>query len=148
FDEIDLNRDGVVSMRELEQFLEKDGVAAAPKQAAANVAPAAATSNETPPAKAPTTATERAVDARMESRLEPRADTGAGGEPVPFALKKEFMGADANGDGFLTPQELRGRFPTIEKNFTAVDANADGRISLEEFWHFRRKIAGAARIPR
>ncbi len=148
FDEIDLNRDGVVSLRELEQFLEKDGIADEMKQADANAAPAAAPSSEPLPVKVQPPFTGRGIDARMDAPLEPHADTGADGEPVPFALRKEFMAADANGDGFLSLPELRGRFPAIERNFAAVDANADGRISLEEFWQFRQKIAGGRRLPR
>ena len=55
------------------------------------------------------------------------------------AVKKEFMAADRNGDGFLTPDDVRGRFPFIEKNFSRVDTDHDGRISLDEFWQLRQK---------
>jgi hypothetical protein len=38
-------------------------------------------------------------------------------EEIPPAMKKEFISADFNGDGFLSAQEVRGRFPAVEKNF-------------------------------
>ena len=50
----------------------------------------------------------------------------------------EFKAADANGDGFLSPDEVRGRFPTISREFQLVDADRDGRLSLQEFRNFRR----------
>ena len=52
----------------------------------------------------------------------------------------EFRAADANGDGYLTPDEVRGRFPLIEREFQRVDVNGDGRISPQELVEFRRTM--------
>jgi len=56
-------------------------------------------------------------------------------------VEQEFRGADRNGDGYLAPDEVRGRFPAIEHDFRGVDADRDGRISLQEFFQFRRMQA-------
>jgi hypothetical protein len=50
---------------------------------------------------------------------------------------REFSAADANGDGFLSPDEAR-RFPVITKDFARVDADGDARISAQEFVRLRR----------
>jgi len=52
--------------------------------------------------------------------------------------EQEFRSADLNGDGYLTPEEVRGRFPMVEREFRRVDTDGDGRISLQEFQQFRR----------
>ena len=52
----------------------------------------------------------------------------------------EFRAADANGDGYLTPDEVRGRFPLVEREFQRVDVNGDGRISPQELVEFRRTM--------
>jgi Ca2+-binding EF-hand superfamily protein len=148
FDEMDANHDGVVSLRELEQFLEKDGVAEEMRQADGKAVPGVAPSGEAPVSPPATTAVDSGIDARMGQMPEPRSDAAATGEPVPLALKKEFVAADINGDGFLSPQEVYGRFPAVGKNFTVVDVNGDGRISLEELWQFRKKkFAGRSSRP-
>ena len=118
FDAIDVNKDGVVSLRELERFLEVDGAPGEIKPADAKAPPNGALAQEPVP---------------------PVDGVGSNAE-IPAAVKKEFMGADANGDGFLSPAEVQGRFPAVERNFPAVDANGDGRISLDELWQFRRKM--------
>src|SRR5216684_468263 len=51
----------------------------------------------------------------------------------------EFKAADTNGDGYLSPEEVRGRFPVIAREFQRIDANRDGKISLEEFRNLRRQ---------
>jgi serine/threonine protein kinase len=58
--------------------------------------------------------------------------------PVPAKAEAEFRGADANGDGFLSPDEVRGRFPLLAREYGRVDASGDGRISVQEFAQFRR----------
>ena len=140
FDEIDANRDGVVSLRELEDFLEKDGMAEIMKQADAPVVSRAA-----PPAASPA---DGGIDTRMAPAPDPRGETPPKAEEeIPQAMKREFITADRNGDGYLSADEVRGRFPAVEKNFTVVDANHDGRISLDELWQFRRKMFGG-KVPR
>ncbi|OGA96128.1 MAG: hypothetical protein A3G27_00505 [Betaproteobacteria bacterium RIFCSPLOWO2_12_FULL_66_14] len=50
----------------------------------------------------------------------------------------EFKSADANRDGFLSLEEVRGRFPLIAREFQRVDADGDGKISMQEFRRLRR----------
>jgi hypothetical protein len=52
--------------------------------------------------------------------------------------EQEFRAADSNGDGYLTPGEVRGRFPLLEREFQRVDENGDGRISPQELHQFKR----------
>ena len=53
-------------------------------------------------------------------------------------FEAQFRGADANGDGYLQPPEVRGRFPAIARDFERVDHDKDRRISMREFLGFRR----------
>lgn len=52
----------------------------------------------------------------------------------PFEQKvmQDFRQMDANADGFLTIDEVRGRGP-IERDFARLDSNGDGRLSMQEF---------------
>jgi len=50
----------------------------------------------------------------------------------------DFKSADANRDGFLSPDEVRGRFPVIAREFQRVDKDGDGRLSPQEFFQARR----------
>lgn len=59
-------------------------------------------------------------------------------ERLRSAVREEFSGADANGDGYLSREEARRRFPAAAREFGRVDTNGDGRISLEEFGRMRR----------
>ena len=59
--------------------------------------------------------------------------------PHEETFRQQFKSADANADGYLTPDEVRGRFPVIAKEFPRVDTDNDGRISLKEFLHLRRQ---------
>ncbi len=52
----------------------------------------------------------------------------------------EFRAADANGDGFLSPEEARAKYPNLAKNFQQVDRDGDGRISQREFLQAKRAM--------
>lgn len=74
---------------------------------------------------------------------EPAPPAAAQKSPDPLerlrsAVREEFSGADANGDGYLSREEAGRRFPAAAREFGRVDANGDGRISLEEFARMRR----------
>jgi serine/threonine protein kinase len=140
FAEIDGNGDGMVSMSELTAFMQKEGlsdelrdserkpVAAAPVAPAPDPAPNAA-------APAPDSAPKpRSVTITLPATAP--APVGAASS-VPPAVMQEFIGADRDGNGFLAPDEVRGRFPYIERNFAQVDRDGDGRISPAELAHLR-----------
>jgi serine/threonine protein kinase len=79
------------------------------------------------------------AEPRPEPRPEPFQQQILPQAEMPLSVKKEFDGADADANGYLTPDEVKGRFPFIERNFALVDTDRDGRISAEEFLQLRRK---------
>jgi Ca2+-binding EF-hand superfamily protein len=50
-----------------------------------------------------------------------------------------FYAADANKDGYLSPEEL-SRGVVYTQDFKQVDRNGDGRVSLSEFLWARNKL--------
>lgn len=59
-------------------------------------------------------------------------------EALKQTARRDFLGADRDGDGYLTRAEVAGRFPLIEREFSRVDTDGDGRISQQEFFRLRR----------
>jgi len=53
-------------------------------------------------------------------------------------ISEDFRGADRDGDGYLSPAEVEGRFPVIAREFGSVDRDGDRRISPDEFSALRR----------
>ncbi len=66
-------------------------------------------------------------------------------ERVRTAAVAEFRAADRDGDGYLSRDEVRGRFPAIERLFDRADADGDGRISTREFTRMRGQQAQTMR---
>jgi serine/threonine protein kinase len=112
-----------------------------PQAAAATVAmPEQRLPTPFPPSAAAPVAVPFSAGPGIETSPAPTHEADAGGDsPVPPQVKQEFELADSNGDGFLAPEEVKGRFPFVERNFSLVDNNHDGRISLSEFYQLRRK---------
>lgn len=52
--------------------------------------------------------------------------------------ERGFAGLDADKDGFLTRNEIKGR-PELQKRFHEIDSNNDNRLSREELRAARRK---------
>lgn len=127
--------------------------------AAATPAPVAA---EPPPPSAPAaeaapsgdSVVPRSVDALPSRELAPAADPRdrpPRPELVPDRLRErgsaEFRGADRDGDGYLSPAEVEGRFPVIAREFSRVDRDGDRRISAEEFASLRRMQLEKRTVP-
>lgn len=116
--------------------------------AAATQAPLAA---EPPPAPAADAApaaeslVPRTVDTLPSREVAPAADPRERPprpELVPDRVRErsnaDFRAADRDGDGYLSPAEVEGRFPVIAREFSRVDRDGDRRISAEEFANLRR----------
>ncbi len=133
FGEIDSNADGMVSLSELTAFMQKEGLDDELRDSEHK----AASPEKAPP---PPEKSEPARDKGAASEKNPppspppRADNA-----IPPSVQLEFSSADRDGNGFLSPDEVRGRFPFIERNFSMVDANGDGRISPSELAELRKR---------
>jgi hypothetical protein len=69
--------------------------------------------------------------------VRPPVDDGPGvADPMARRKTFDFRAMDADGDGYLSRQEVQGR-PLLPQAFEQADANGDGRISLPEFLNFR-----------
>ncbi len=130
FAEIDSNGDGMVSLGELTAFMQKEGLSDELRDSE----PKPATAEKAPPAAKHETVTIAVPPGKAEIAPNSSQDPS-----VPQTVMQEFTGADRDGNGYLTPDEVKGRFPYIERNFSQVDANGDGRISPLELAHLRRQ---------
>lgn len=69
-----------------------------------------------------------------------RPDTGGSiSDKARERVSDEFRGADRDGDGYLSPLEVEGRFPVIARDFGSVDRDGDRRISPDEFAELRHR---------
>lgn len=120
-----------------------------PPQTAPVVAQPTVTPEATAPAQdaapAAESVTPRATDTVQSREVTPDADPRERPprpELVPDRVRErssaEFRGADRDGDGYLSPAEVEGRFPFIAREFGRVDRDGDRRISPEEFSELRR----------
>ena len=51
----------------------------------------------------------------------------------------QFKSADTNGDGYLSPEEVRGRFPVIAREFKRIDRTVTERYRLRNLGPCRRQ---------
>ncbi len=127
-----------LKQRAIERNASPQNIATAPASLPAPAAKppaedAAAPAGSSPPA----TPGDSLASGPMEAQR--NTETGSSGDAqVPQSVKKQFATADRDGNGFLTPEEVAGRFPYIEKHFSMVDADHDGRISIDELWQLRQ----------
>lgn len=137
FSEIDANRDGMVSLIELTAFMQKEGLSDELRDTDGKPVAADKGGERAPPPSAAPAPKHGSVTIELPAKTE-RAPAQAD-EAVPLIVMREFVGADRDGNGFLTPDEVRGRFGYIEHNFPQVDTNGDGRISPAELAALRKK---------
>ncbi len=77
-----------------------------------------------------------------------RPDDGSPGQDrARERVSEEFRSADRDGDGYLSPVEVEGRFPFVARDFDRVDRNGDRRISPDEFADLRRMQLEKRRPP-
>ena len=69
----------------------------------------------------------------LAAALKPRALHDADGSAWAFALGASFATLDADGDGFLTAENLGGAANANSTALAAVDENGDGRMSRDEY---------------
>ena len=120
--------DRAEALRRLEEERGK-GAAAAP----AATAPAApAVPAPVPPAPVPAEARKPTPSEAAPKPVPPPVIS----DPIENKLTLDFRYMDGNGDGYLTPDEVRGR-PFIERNFPRLDADRDGRLSFSEYLGIR-----------
>jgi len=108
--------------------------------------PAGAPAFEAKSPRAAPAAGQPASEPREEARSRPeRERSDRPGDKQRAALEdfrkksaQEFKSADRNSDGYLSRDEVQGRFPGIERQFERVDSDGDGRISADEFLRLRR----------
>ena len=98
---------------------------------------------------------ERALAAAQNEPVPPTPAAPAATAPPPAAAERasgqktapasadeqtirEFRMADTNGDGFLSLDEARAKFPYLAREFNRVDRNGDGKISLQELAYAKR----------
>lgn len=93
------------------------------------------------PAKPEAAAVAAAPASSVPASIPARADDDDRARKIRRDAEAQFRSADANGDGFLTRDEL-SRFPFIARELQRVDADRDGRLSPKEFLQARRAQAG------
>ncbi len=88
-------------------------------------------------------ASAQAPDAAEKARTSTPASAPALSEEQTQRLRREaekqFRSADADGDGYLSPREVRAHFPYLAQHFRRIDTDGDGRISFDEFLAVRRE---------
>lgn len=94
--------------------------------------------------------------ARRRKPVEETEETASAEKPDPSAVSTNdkpdkkangfdpsaiFAQRDANGDGFLSGDEISEQ---MKSNLTKMDSNADGKISQSEFLQVAKKVSGSA----
>jgi Ca2+-binding EF-hand superfamily protein len=74
---------------------------------------------------------------------EPAPATGGKGERFAAKLDEKFKGADANGDGQLTKDEMTKGMPRMASHFDEIDTNKDGFVTEDEIKAYAQSRRGS-----